>query len=198
MTTPSPLPPLKMDETKEELERERKRALNIIDEITGKTPNRTKKKKSNIGLLQPHYDPSIDKSVEKVDRVSPRGTPHNEEIQTEEREVSIKPFYDVAENLTNAFTKKKKGDKDQTHQFNFLSEVKDGSDDSGTDNVHETCIAGNPAVNTTQEDETMDVDQPSHPHGSGSSSFLFFFHASSPELRNRLDDSTFFRTTFNA
>ena len=178
-----------MDETKDELKKERKRALNIIDEITGKTPNCTeKKKKSNTGLLIPHYDPSIDKSVEQVDRVSPRGTPQNEEIQTEDQEGSVKPFYDVKENLTNAFTKEKKG---EMHQFNFLSEVKDASDDSDTDDA---CTAGNPVVITTQEDETMDVEQPSHSHGSGSSSFLFFFHASSPELRNRLDDSSFFRT----
>ena len=174
----------------DEIDEEKEKALNIIDQITGSTSKRIKRKVSSNSelILKPRYNPELieDKLSATVDQ--------NEHVQDPVLEQSFQTFYEVTDNLTESFRKKRKSG---NHEFNFLAEVDQDDDDSNhsiaSDQMESGC--SNNYNQETKSDVVLETTEMDVTDNNCSSSFLFFFHSMSPELKNRLNESSFCRTS---
>ncbi len=164
-----------------ELDEDKERTLNIIDQITGSTSKRVKRKVRLINEIIPRYNPELDEDKPPTDTVVDHqilGDPVPEQ--------TFQTFYEVTDNLTDSFKKKRKSG---IHEFNFLAEVDLQEDNDDSD--HHSVISEQMEIDTRNDvvmENTNVTDS-----DSSSSSFLLFFHSMSPELKNRLNESRFCR-----
>ena len=153
-----------------DFEQEKKKALRVVDQVTGSVSKPKKSLKSSPRQSNQQYNSEFD---ETKDPPEPRPT---SEIPSDHEH-----FYHVSEDLTKSFqTKTCIG----SYEFKFIPENKSE-------------LGINSVANTSESDASEDVNQSGMDiaEGVAGSPFLFFFHSQSPERTNRLHEVQFFRNS---
>lgn len=171
------------DEDVPDLAKEKEIALNIIDKVVGKNRKRSRNAKSKTmdedeEVRQQNNTDSA--HVVKPVTPSPKLAPKNNSAADDNKNV----YYEVATSLKNAFTKSTESTNttSSSHVFKFHTDgdfsEELATEDDGHDEGHDETVM-----------ETVESVPDSAPYDEA---FLFFFHSSSRELRNRLDGTQFF------
>lgn len=165
------------------LAKEKEMTLNIMDKVV-------RKKRKRL-IVDKSENKKEKESTEQHQRKTLEQTAHEVLREVHQPDNKTAVYYEVADSLKNAFTKSESyttATSGSAHVFKFhtdndltpdtgIPEPGDDTPQQDTLSTTESALAGSPppVVESVQSDN----------------SFLFFFHSSSRELRNRLDESKF-------
>ena len=192
----------------EELRKEQQRNRDLIEEMFGNTSSVTIPQSQTVPEVL-RYDPSamgsellekqpppVKKKVRIVEHVKASTPPTKQLQEADKPEISKECFYTVSNSLKDVLKTAEGG-----HVFNFTTSTPKDKQSTSTP------VTGSKTPNwllNLQDDDSdessgSDEDETASttgPHSDGQIRTLFFFHANSSELRNRLDcpDTKFVRT----
>lgn len=189
----------------EDLRKEQQRNRDLIEEMFGNTASAMVPQSQTVTKVL-RYDPSamgsellekqpppVKKTVKKVEDVKAPSPPTEQLQETDKPEVSKECFYSVSDSLKDVLKTAEGG-----HTFNFTTST---PKDTNSSTTMVTGSKNTPNWLLNLQDDNSDSSGSDEtastiPHSEGQKRTLFFFHASSSELRNRLDypDTKFVRT----